>query len=143
MRNRQRGAAIVEFALVLPFLLMLALLVTEFGRAVYRYNGVVKAVRDGVRYLAVQPPGDSTAIATARNLVVYGNVAGSGAPLDPNLDAGMVSASWSNYGTAPSVKVVTLSVSGYTFQPLITAYFGEHFSTIVFSDISASMRSPS
>lgn len=141
-RPSQSGVAIVEFALILPFLLMLAMLATEFGRAVYRYNGMVQAVRDGVRYLSVQEPNSAAALTTARNLVVYGNPEGSGAPLDPGVEPAMVSAEWSSTGSAPNLNIVTLRVSGYTFTPLVSAFFGASLGTISFSDISATMRSP-
>ncbi|HZX28874.1 MAG TPA: TadE/TadG family type IV pilus assembly protein [Telluria sp.] len=141
-RKTQSGVAIVEFALILPFLLMLAMLATEFGRAVYRYNGMVKAVRDGVRYLSIQEPNNAAALATTRNLVVYGNPDGTGAPLDPGVDPAMVSAQWTTTGSAPSVNVVTVRVSGYTFTPMVSAFFGASIGTIAFSDISATMRSP-
>lgn len=51
-RQRQQGLAIVEFAIVLPLLLVLLLATAEFGRALYQYNTLTKAVRDGARYLS-------------------------------------------------------------------------------------------
>ena len=65
--------AIVEFALILPFLLLLTFIATEFGRAIWQYNTLTKSVRDAARYLSIQTPG--TQIAEARNLMVYGNLA--------------------------------------------------------------------
>jgi len=80
MRNKiQRGVALVEFALILPFLLLLSLITVEFGRAIWQYNTLTKSVRDAARYLSLQTPG--TKMAQAKNLVVYGNLAGTGAPL--------------------------------------------------------------
>ena len=51
-RHRQRGLAIVEFAIVLPLLLLLSLATTELGRALYQQDTLNKAVRDGARHLA-------------------------------------------------------------------------------------------
>lgn len=56
--------AAVEFALVLPILLIAVFGITELGRAFYQYNALVKATRDAVRYLAQQdlanpPPGET------------------------------------------------------------------------------------
>lgn len=44
MRSRQHGVALIEFAFVLPLLLVLSLISTELGRAVYRYNTTAKVV---------------------------------------------------------------------------------------------------
>ena len=78
-RRTQHGAALIELALITPLLLLLTFITTEFGRAMYEYNAVVKSTRDAVRYLSVQTPG--THVTEARNLIVYGNIAGTGTPL--------------------------------------------------------------
>jgi Flp pilus assembly protein TadG len=141
MKKHQRGVALIEFALVLPFLLILSLMTTELGRAVYRYNSTAKVVRDAVRYLSMQTPG--THIAESRNLIVYGNIAGTGSPLDPALTAANVSApTWQTAGSGPLINTVTVRVSGYQFRPMIANMFGTSFATLTFSDISATMRSP-
>jgi len=88
-----RGVAIVEFTVTLPLLLLLILVTVEFGRAFMQYNTLTKAVRDGVRYLASEAilgqTGivviDTQLVSSARNLVVYGNVTGTGSPALPGL----------------------------------------------------------
>lgn len=85
----QRGAAAIEFSiLIIPLLLML-LGVTEFGRAIYQYNTLVKSVRDATRLLSTVQAGSSHA--TAKCLAVYGTIDCSGSPLAPGLTTGMVS----------------------------------------------------
>lgn len=141
MRHRQQGVALVEFAFVLPLLLIVSLLCAELGRAVYRYNSTAKTVRDAVRYLSMQTPG--THAAEARNLILYGNVAGSGALLDPALTAANVPMpTWQTAGSDPLINTVTVRVSGYQFRPMVADLFGTRFSVITFNDISATMRSP-
>lgn len=89
--SRQNGGAIVEFIFVLPLLLLLMLSTAELGHAFYQYNTLTKAVRDGARYLSANALLGSTGIISissalrteTRNLVVYGNTAGSGDPLIP------------------------------------------------------------
>lgn len=54
MRERDRGAAAVEFALVLPLLLALVLGIAEFGRAYHVQTTLSNAARDGVRVMALQ-----------------------------------------------------------------------------------------
>ena len=48
-----KGQAVIEFALVLPFLLLLALGVVEFGRAWMTMNILTSAAREGARIAAV------------------------------------------------------------------------------------------
>lgn len=50
--SKQRGVAAVELALILPVMLILVFGITELGRALYQYNGLVKATRGAVRYLS-------------------------------------------------------------------------------------------
>lgn len=45
-----RGAAIIEFALVAPLLFALVWGIIETGRAFYTINSLASAVRDGARY---------------------------------------------------------------------------------------------
>ena len=138
--TRQSGVAIVEFALVLPFLLLLAAIAFEFGRAVYQYSILVKSVRDATRYLSTQTPG--THMVQARNLVVYGNTAGTGSPLTIGLTPAQVpDPTWQAAGTAPVINTVTVQVSGYTFNSMFDSVLGLPFGAITFSDIRATMRS--
>jgi hypothetical protein len=89
----------------------------------------------------VQTPG--THIAEARNLIVYGNVAGTGPMLDTALGAANVPApTWQTTGSNPLINTVTIRVTGYQFRPLVTNMFGARFATMTFNDISATMRCP-
>lgn len=146
MKTRQSGSALVELALILPFLLLLTFITTEFGRAMYQYNTITKSVRDAVRYLSVQTPG--TGEDQARNLIVYGNLAGNGAPLVLNLvPANVLPPTWQLAGSIPVINTVTVTVRGYTFRPLFGNVFGLAFGDanggIPYGDITATMRAPS
>ena len=137
---RQSGVAAIEFALVLPLLLMLMFLATEFGRALYHYNVIVKSTRDAVRYLSIQTPGTHTA--EAANLIVYGNVAGTGSSQLPDLSLSQVQAPvWATTGENPLINTVTVEVRNYTFRPMAPSVFGLSFDQFVFSPIRATMRS--
>jgi Flp pilus assembly protein TadG len=63
----ERGAAAVEFAILLPLLLMLVLGTIEFGRAYNAQITLTNAARDGVRVMAIanDPTGAKTATKTA------------------------------------------------------------------------------
>ncbi|GAC1425118.1 MAG: hypothetical protein NVSMB6_25820 [Burkholderiaceae bacterium] len=49
------GAALLEFAIVLPILITLCFGCVELGRVLFAYAAVESAVRGGVRYLAQVP----------------------------------------------------------------------------------------
>ena len=51
---RERGAAAVEFALVLPVLIILVFCIVEFGRAFQVQATLTAAAREGVRIMAIQ-----------------------------------------------------------------------------------------
>jgi Flp pilus assembly protein TadG len=48
-RYRERGQDLVEFALVLPVLLLILIAVLDFGRAIYAYSVVANCAREGAR----------------------------------------------------------------------------------------------
>ena len=58
--GRERGQAMVEFALVLMVFLVLLMAVFDFGRAVYQNNGVAEAAREIARATSVHPGTDFT-----------------------------------------------------------------------------------
>jgi Flp pilus assembly protein TadG len=55
LRN-QRGQSVVEFALVLPLLLLVVFGITEFGRAWMTMNVITSAAREGCRLAVVTDP---------------------------------------------------------------------------------------
>lgn len=140
---RQRGVAVVEFAMALPLLLIMSILVVELGRALYQYNAIAKSVRDAARYLSMQLP--DTQVVQAKNLVVFGNPEGTGTPLLPGLSVAthVPDPTWQPAGADPVINTVTIRVSNYSFQPMFTSVFGVDFPAFQFSDIRATMRSPS
>jgi Flp pilus assembly protein TadG len=62
--RRNRGQSVVEFALILPLLLVLVFGITEFGRAWMTVNILASAAREGCRLAVVTAP-DVSAV-TAR-----------------------------------------------------------------------------
>jgi hypothetical protein len=49
VRRRNRGQALAEFGLVLPLLVLLLMIIFDFGRLIYAYNTVGNAARAGER----------------------------------------------------------------------------------------------
>jgi Flp pilus assembly protein TadG len=126
-RKQQRGFAIVEFLIILPLLLLLLLGVAEFGRTLYQYNTLTKAVRDGARYLATNAPLgstnsiviDATDQAETENLVVYGNSLGAGAPLLPGLATADVTVGCLGGGMSCTGVEHIVVTARYAYQPMI------------------------
>jgi len=74
--QRQKGVAAVELALILVPMLVLCFSVVEVGRALYYYDGLVKATRGAVRYLTQKNLNDSAsygaAVGVAKSLALCG-----------------------------------------------------------------------
>lgn len=52
-RPRSRGQSLVEFSLIIPVFLLLMVSLFDLGRAVFAYNSVTNAAREGARFAAV------------------------------------------------------------------------------------------
>lgn len=91
-RKDERGTQLVELAIVLPVFIILFAATAEFGRYFYEYTTLAKASRAGARYLATAAV-NSAEDTTAKNIVVYGNPAGTGSPI--------------LYGVTPANVVIT------------------------------------
>jgi Flp pilus assembly protein TadG len=52
-QSEHRGQALVEFALVIPVLLLIFMGILDFGRAIYAYNTLSNAAREGARVAIV------------------------------------------------------------------------------------------
>src|SRR5512143_3373870 len=84
-KNRQRGAAAVEFAMVLPLLLMVLFMIIEFSIALYDKAVITNASREGARsgiVMGTPRPTAGSIIATvdtycASNLISFGKDAPS------------------------------------------------------------------
>ncbi len=141
-KNRQSGVALVEFALVLPLLLLMTFVVTEYSRALYQYNTLTKSVRDAARYLSMQDPG--TRIAQAKNLVVYGNPAGSGHAAgdrfddEPGAGSGMALRRHVAGDQHRHHQNNRLHIHSDCSHECLAVNFGN----ITYADISATMRAP-
>lgn len=83
-KRNQRGAAAVEFAIVISLLVLITGGIIEFGRVFWYLDALTKATRDGARYLSTAPkPLDSgAAYDKARKMVA--DAATSTASADQN-----------------------------------------------------------
>lgn len=63
--KQDRGAAMIELALILPLLVMLLIGIVDFGRAYSAQVSITAAAREGARVLALK--GNSAAVTNAVN----------------------------------------------------------------------------
>jgi hypothetical protein len=64
LRRSARGQGLVEFAIILPFLMLVLLMAVDFGRVFFGWVGLANASRIGASYAAAHPdawgvPGDA------------------------------------------------------------------------------------
>jgi Flp pilus assembly protein TadG len=120
--KQEKGAELLEFAFVLPLLNLICLGTIEFGRAYYTYNILAKGLRDGARYAATSTTSstgtlDSNAITRTKNLVVYGNVAGSGTKIISDLQTSQVDVVQS---VVTATEQYTTVSAAYAYSPLFS-----------------------
>ncbi len=81
-RRPSHGQALVEFALVIPLILLLFMGVFDFGRYIYAYNAVSNAAREGARTAIVnQYPSDIVDRAAAQATALGISTASSSCPI--------------------------------------------------------------
>jgi Flp pilus assembly protein TadG len=119
----ERGTQMIEFALLLPFLIVLFASGVEMGRLFYTYNTLQKATAVGARYLSssvVQSDGTylDTDKNAAKNLIVCGNAASCSGltPVANNLSASNITIT--SPGTGTGTRYVTVTVS-YSYTPVL------------------------
>ncbi|MEZ7197181.1 TadE family protein [Pseudodesulfovibrio karagichevae] len=96
--ERRRGMAAVEFALLLPVMALLILLMVEGGNAMHTYSSLVEASREGARRVLME--GETADVEALVAAVVA------------DLDPGKLS---TNVTTDPDAKTVTVEVS-YVYE---------------------------
>lgn len=104
---RHRGAAaVVEFALLLPVLLLIMVVLIEAGRGISQMQTVERGLRAGAMLAARSDwPLDGTAQTAVANLVKTGTTDGSGAFLVPG---------WADAGASLNITPTTTVIGGST-----------------------------
>ena len=124
LARREDGSQLIEFAIALPFLVLMFAGAIELGRLFQTYTTLTKATVVGTRYLsspviAVDSTGYAASdINAAKNLMVCGVAAGCNG--QPSVVTGLTDA---NITVTPppntiGVRYVTVSIS-YTYSPKV------------------------
>jgi Flp pilus assembly protein TadG len=120
--RRQRGALIVEMALVMTVLLLIVAGIVEFGRIFWYYNALDKATRNAARYMSAVSKLDmgnsaqtAIAVAAAQNLVV---TAVNSTNVSPVLATANVAVNCDGGGCSGTVPTnVSVSIANYQVTP--------------------------
>ena len=76
-KSHDRAQGLVEFAIILPILLLVLMLIFDVGRSIYAYSVIYNAAREGARYGIIHPtdpctdpppPNIETVVTVARHL---------------------------------------------------------------------------
>jgi Flp pilus assembly protein TadG len=113
----ERGAALVEFALVVPLLMLMMCATIDFGLAVYTLNNLTAAVREGGRFGATidSDTWNLNGGATAQTMVsdrVYNYIVGMNNGLTATQTKALISVAKDNAG------IITVRITGYPYKPL-------------------------
>ena len=111
----ERGAAMVEFGLVLPVLMLIMCATIDFGLAVYTLNNLTAAVREGGRYAATIPaPGPLANDATVRDRV-YNYIGNTG---NTGLSATTIKTTKIFVSMDNATSIITVQIIGYPYKPM-------------------------
>lgn len=111
-RRDDRGAAAVEFALVLPILVVLVFGIVDFGRALFAYNYLTSAVREGGRFAAVQGSASAQAAVQARMVDYLGQLNSLALPAVPAAKITSVPDNLVN------PRYITVTITDYELAPI-------------------------
>ena len=124
-RDRSRGQSVVEFALVLPILLLLLAATIDFGRLFYLYVAVNNAAKEGALYGARAPlcDDDSNPACGDPNNVAW-HVANEASNLvDSNGNSLLATTVACRDTSGVLVQPINNCVDGYTYQVTVTSPF--------------------
>jgi Flp pilus assembly protein TadG len=132
LRN-EKGAQLVEFALVLPLLLLVILGIAEFGFMFQRYEVITNAAREGARIAVL--PGYTTADVRQRvnDYLDAGRVPTAGRTPAAVTDVSVVLPGGT---TVPTRKVTVTYTYTYMFLKGIAGWFNASYTTQQLSAVS-------
>ena len=142
VRDDQRGTALIEFALILPFMLVVTLVVVDLSRAFYMKSMLTSAARDGARLASnlaspltgANPPADNDSVVARVSQILL--------PVTQNAGVGLDSVSVSV--TSPLSSHYQVTVSGnfrWLYLGLLNLFSPGQFTNPQTLTASAVMRS--
>jgi hypothetical protein len=136
----ERGAELIEFALVFPLLLMVVLGIVDFGFLFQRLEVVTNAAREGARMAVLPGYTDTDVTARVRDYVQSGGLTiTGGSPGNPRIN---ITSPDIVYDAGPPAKtmkgkqVVVIYTHDYLFLGPIARWFGGSFSSVPLTGVS-------
>ncbi|WP_433989911.1 TadE/TadG family type IV pilus assembly protein [Sulfitobacter sp. TBRI5] len=140
-RQNQSGAALVEFAILLPILFATFALIVEGGRLYWSFQNAITGVRDTARYVGRIAPSDLCAPTPSASISNYqGAVATSLSSLSTNditialdtlsLECVGVAGEYRVSPTPVAVVTASLTITGLPFSPLFQLVGGSEVAQI-------------
>ena len=114
--ENERGSTLVEFAIGVTVFATAMFAVLEFGRALWVHNALTDAARRGARYASMQKQSD---VAKVKNVVVFGNAAGTGNAMLENLGTGDVDVQYNSFGLNTGTVTVTIDYQLQLMIPIL------------------------
>jgi Flp pilus assembly protein TadG len=68
--TRLRGQSLVEWALILPALLLLLMVIVDLGRVTYTFSALTNSTREGARYGTIHPADLGGVASTVRHFAI-------------------------------------------------------------------------
>ena len=139
LRRQEKGNAVIEFALIIPFLLLLFSGLTEIGRAYFQANAIEKGLRAAALYASRAPsPLSAADLAVTENIVKTGTIDGSGPVLvsgwgKPGASVTITSTNYDLGGNAIPVINVAAAVPLDPLVPALVSMVGLQNFTISLS----------
>jgi Flp pilus assembly protein TadG len=125
--DHQKGQSMVEFALVVPLLILVIVGIFELGRAFFAYIAITNAAREGVRIYTFTP--DKTTFNQINETVT--TEIGSASAVDPNniasinISCGIINIPVNNdtdLDNCPSEQPITVTVT-YSHELILGMFF--------------------
>lgn len=119
-QSRERGSAMLEFALSVITLTFLFTGTFQYGYSFYVYNNLQTSIRSAARFASIQPYPTADFVSKTKNVAVYGKVAPNAddPPVAPGLDATKVNVN-TVMGLNGAPAYVEVSVTGYVLSSLM------------------------
>ncbi len=147
------GAVLVEFAMVLPMMLLVFAVIIEGSRMMFAYQSVIGGVRDATRYLARVAPGDICATGGSltghapKLMTIVAQSTTGGAILPGAVTVTAVTPSLACIGTAGTYRVSPAPVATVSAQLQINlpfsgllSFFGGQAATSITTTVSDSAK---
>ena len=96
LKNNERGAALIETAITIPIILLIAVGIFEFGRAYQTWQVLTNAAREGARVAILTEKTDGDVQSTVKNYMTNGGLpkaAAAAIVIDRNVPMGVNTAS--------------------------------------------------